>query len=153
MDFILSIEIVILALSAVAEQTLPIQIVAVTVVAFLATVGVYGIVALLVRMDDAGLYLMEVAENLKGFKRTLTEKTGRGLVLALPKVIRLLSIVGTLAMLLVGGGIFVHNLDSVHHAVDFMPTIIAELLIGLVVGVIALVIEKFVHAVFAKKTE
>ncbi len=151
MDFILSIEIVILALSAVSEQTLPVQIVAVTVVALLATVGVYGIVALLVRMDDAGLYLLETAENLKGLKRTIIVKTGKGLILALPKVIRLLSVIGTLAMLLVGGGIFVHNLEVVHHAVDFMPIILAELLIGAVIGALALAVEKMFHAIFAKK--
>lgn len=151
MDFILSIEIVILALSSVAEQTLAIQVVAVTFVALLATVGVYGIVALLVRMDDVGLGLLQASENVQGFKRLLAEKTGRGLILSLPKIIRLLSVVGTLAMLLVGGGIFVHNLETVHHAIEFMPILLAELLIGLIVGLIALSVERLLQSLLRRR--
>jgi len=151
MDFILSIEIVILALSSVSEQTLPIQIVAVTFVALLATVGVYGIVALLVRMDDIGLGLLQFSEKHQGFKRSIAEKTGRGLILSLPKIIRLLSVVGTLAMLLVGGGIFVHNLEAVHHAIEFMPIFLAELLIGLIVGLVALGVERLLHSFLRRR--
>ncbi|MCH9812596.1 MAG: DUF808 domain-containing protein [Epsilonproteobacteria bacterium] len=144
-DFILSIEIIMIALGAVADQVLSIQIVAVSFVALLATVGVYGLVALLVRMDDAGFYLMDVAENLSGIKKTLYAKVGNALVLSLPKIIKTLSVVGTIAMLLVGGGIFLHNIEAIHHFFDFMPWISADLLVGLLVGVIALGIEKGIH--------
>lgn len=129
-DFILSIEIVIIALSTVASEPITVQIVAVTFVAFLATVGVYGLVALLVRMDDFGYKLIA----LNGGEST----TGEFFVLALPKVIKALTVIGTIAMLLVAGGIFVHNWHALHDALHFIPTIIADLLVGLVVGVLAL---------------
>lgn len=152
-DFILSIEIIIIALGTVATQTLPIQIVVVTVIAILATIGVYGLVALLVRMDDAGLHLLERSEEMTGGSKRLYKMTGELLVAALPKVIKLLSIVGTIAMLLVGGGIFVHHIDAVHHALESMPGILSELTIGSIIGFIALAIEKAVHALFVSHTD
>ncbi|WP_319381832.1 DUF808 family protein [Thiomicrorhabdus sp.] len=133
-DFILSIEIIIIALSSVADQSLPIQIGAVTFVALLATVGVYGLVALMVRMDDAGFALVNNAQGKNGLKASLFRNVGRMLIAALPKLIRILGVVGTLAMLLVGGGIFVHNLESVHHAIQWMPILLGELLLGLLIG-------------------
>ena len=75
----------------------------------IATVGVYGIVALIVRMDDAGYNLIKKSDG-KGFLSAL----GNGLVNALPVIIKLLSVVGTLALLLVSGGIFSHNIDFLH---------------------------------------
>jgi len=138
-DFILSIEIIIIALGTVVEQTLPIQILVVSFVALLATVGVYGIVALIIRMDDVGFKMIEIGEK-KGKK--FMSKIGQYLVQALPKVIKALTVIGTIAMLLVAGGIFVHNVESIHHAIDFMPSISGELLVGAVVGIIAVVLEK-----------
>ena len=129
-DFILSIEIVIMALGTVLDQTLPIQIIVVTFVAFLATAGVYGVVALLVRMDDFGFKLIDIAKDTK----PLLKKSGELLVLALPKVIRVLTFVGTLAMFLVAGGIFVHNIHSLHDALHFIPSILGELLVGFFLG-------------------
>ncbi len=137
-DFILSIEIVIIALGTVMEQSLPIQIVAVSVVALLATIGVYGIVALIVRMDDIGFKLIEMA----GETRKIMKKSGEFLIQALPKIINSLTIIGTIAMLLVAGGIFVHNIHQIHDALNFLPSILAELFVGLVVGAIALLVEK-----------
>ena len=137
-DFILSIEIVILALSTVVEQTLPIQIVAVSTVAVLATIGVYGVVAFIVRMDDIGFKLIESA----GGDKTLLKRLGELMVMALPKVIKSLSVIGTIAMLLVAGGIFMHNLPQIHDAFHHFPSLLAELFIGLVVGAAALMIEK-----------
>jgi len=133
-DFILSIEIVIMALGTVLEQTLPIQIIAVSFVAIAATIGVYGIVALLIRMDDFGFKLIELAGDTK----VLLKKTGELLVLALPKIIKALTVVGTLAMLLVAGGIFVHNIHPLQEFLHFIPSLIGELLVGLLIGVIAL---------------
>ncbi|RUM64171.1 MAG: DUF808 domain-containing protein, partial [Sulfurimonas sp.] len=145
-DFILSIEIIIIALGTVMEQSLPIQIVAVTVVALLATIGVYGIVALIIRMDDVGLALIEHAGEQRRFMR----RAGEILVQALPKVIKALTVVGTLAMLLVAGGIFVHNVQQIHEALHSLPGIAAELLVGLVVGAAALATERVVMQVKAR---
>jgi len=129
-DFILSIEIIIIALGTVVDKGLGIQIIVVSAIALLATVGVYGLVALLVRMDDVGYGLITMAKD----KENLLKKTGELLVAALPKVIRLLTVVGTLAMLLVAGGIYVHNIHQIHEALHFMPIIVTELLVGFILG-------------------
>jgi predicted DNA repair protein MutK len=139
-DFILSIEIIIIALGSVAQQTLPIQMLVVSVVALLATVGVYGIVALIVRMDDFGFKLIEIADQ----KNRVLEFIGNALVQGLPKVIKALTVIGTFAMLLVAGGIFVHNAHFIHDAVAFMPSLLGELLVGLSIGGLALLGMKIV---------
>jgi predicted DNA repair protein MutK len=130
-DFILSIEIVIIALGSVAEQGIAIKIVTVSVVAVLATIGVYGIVALIVRMDDAGYKLMRHANN-KG----LLSSVGQLLVKSLPVIIKALSVIGTVALVLVSGGIFVHNIAYLHHLSPNLPSIIMEFGAGLVAGLI-----------------
>ena len=137
-DFILSIEIIIIALSTVVEQTLTIQIIVVSFIAVLATIGVYGIVALLVRMDDIGFKLIEIASD----KWTLLKLFGETLVKALPILIKVLSVVGTLAMLLVAGGIYIHNVHSLHDLLHFVPILLSELIIGLTIGAIVLIIVK-----------
>lgn len=149
-DFILSIEIIIIALGAVADQSIELQIAAVSFVAILATIGVYGIVALLVRMDDMGFSLVESSQRQQGFRKHFSEKMGLLLVASLPKIIKTLAVVGTLAMLLVGGGIFVHNVDAIHHLVAFMPILLGELIVGFVVGLLALGAERAVHPLFQK---
>lgn len=147
-DFILSVEIVIIALGSVLDKSLTLQILTVSVVALLATVGVYGIVALIVRMDDAGLSLMKRYPN-KGFRYTL----GNLLVKSLPIIIKLLAFVGTIALLLVAGGIFVHNIDYLHHLLPGLPVIIKEFLIGLIAGIVVVVLVLGVKLVFGKKTK
>ncbi|MCH9739464.1 MAG: DUF808 domain-containing protein, partial [Epsilonproteobacteria bacterium] len=109
-DFILSIEIIIIALGTVTEQSLAIQIMVVSFIAILATVGVYGIVALIVRMDDFGYKLVTMSNG----ENKMLQKTGEFLVAALPKVIKSLTVIGTVAMLLVAGGIYVHNIHELH---------------------------------------
>lgn len=143
-DFILSIEIVIIALGTVLEKSLPIQIIVVTMVAVLATIGVYGIVALIVRMDDMGLKLIDMADEGK----SLLKSTGEMLVLALPKVIRALTVVGTLAMILVAGGIFTHNVHQIHEYLHALPSMLLELLVGLVIGGVAVFVHGMVMKVF-----
>jgi len=138
-DFILSIEIIVISLDTVIEQSLGIQIMVVSFIALVATAGVYGIVALIVRMDDSGLFLIERAKQLKGGLAKGTQLTGELLINALPKVIRLLAIIGTLAMLLVGGGMFVHNIDALHHLMSILPLLLADLLMGLVIGLLLLI--------------
>jgi len=137
-DFILSIEIIVITLGTVLEKPLPVQIIVVSFIAVLATIGVYGFVALLVRMDDVGLKMIEMADGKKKF----LSKVGEILVAALPKVIKLLTIVGTLAMLLVAGGIFVHNVHQIHDLLHFLPSLLTELVTGLVIGACVLAIEK-----------
>jgi len=134
-DFILSIEIVIIALGTVAKENLTIQIITVSAVALLATVGVYGIVALIVRSDDAGYKLIKKS-NGKGFFSSL----GHILVKALPVMIKVLGAVGTVALILVSGGIFVHNIEYLHHFLPELPDTVKEFGIGLVVGLIAFTI-------------
>jgi len=137
-DFILSIEIVIIALGTVMEQQLVIQIVVVSLVALLATIGVYGIVALIVRMDDMGFHLIRLGRSLSGVPARLLVLSGSGLVVSLPWVIRILGVVGTVAMLMVGGGMFTHNIHMLHEVLIFMPAIVADLLVALVVGGVVL---------------
>jgi predicted DNA repair protein MutK len=135
-DFILSVEIVIIALGTVTKEDLSIQIPVVTLIAIIATVGVYGIVALIVRMDDAGYKLIENSKDEKSLKA----KLGGVLVAALPKIIKSLTVIGTIALLLVSGGIFAHNIDFFHNLIPVLPSLVTELLIGLVVGFICLLL-------------
>ena len=130
-DFILSIEIVIIALGTVLDKSLLIQIITVSIVSIIATVGVYGIVALIVRMDDAGYKLMK-RSNEKGFFNSL----GEILVKALPIVIKILGVVGTIALILVSGGIFDHNIDTLHHFLPTVPDMAKQFLYGMVAGLI-----------------
>lgn len=137
-DFILSVEIVIIALGSVAEEPLKVQIGVVSLIALAATVGVYGIVALIVRMDEFGLKLIDLNKE----DNTISDKIGKLLVNALPIVIKGLSIVGTIALLLVSGGLFVHNISFIHHLEEaiHIPGMLFEFLTGLVVGFLVLVL-------------
>jgi uncharacterized protein len=137
-DFILSVEIVIIALGTVAEKEILFQILVVSIVAIIATVGVYGIVALIVRMDDLGFRLIKRSGDKKGISKTV----GTFLVNALPWVIKSLSVIGTLALVLVAGGIFVHHIDFMHHFLDVLPSILQEFIVGLLVGFAAFLVVK-----------
>ena len=141
-DFILSIEIIVITLGTVIDQPIVVQVMVVSLISLLATIGVYGLVALLVRMDDTGCYLMTRAASTKGAYARLLGFTGQLLVDSLPKIIRLLGVIGTIAMLLVGGGMFVHNIEAVHHALERLPSLAGELLAGLIVGAILLGVMK-----------
>jgi predicted DNA repair protein MutK len=149
-DFILSIEIVVIALGTVMDQSLMMRIIVVTLIAALATIGVYGLVALIVRMDDIGFHLIERAKKLQGVLQKAVAQMGSLLVASLPIVIRTLGIVGTIAMLLVGGGMYSHNIPAIHHAVDFMPLLLANLLLGIVVGGIVLMVQLSVQKIRGK---
>ena len=144
-DFILSVEIVIIALGTVLDQNVTIQIIAVSVVAFLATVGVYGVVALIVRMDDAGYSILK-KQNKSKFSQIL----GISLVKALPYVIRILSFVGTIALLLVSGGIFSHNIEYFHHLLPDLNSTLKEFLLGGIIGTVMVVIITLVMKIFKK---
>lgn len=131
-DFILSVEIVIIALSTVLDKSLAVQILTVIFISLIATVGVYGIVALIVRLDDIGYGLITYSKE-KGVLTTI----GRILVRALPIIIKGLSIIGTVALLMVSGGIFVHNIDFFHHLFPSWPSLLKEILIAFAIGLCA----------------
>ena len=145
-DFILSVEIVIIALGTVTQETLLTQILVVSLIALVATVGVYGLVALIVRMDEFGAKLI----NLNDRKNSISDKIGQFLISALPKVVKGLSIIGTLALLLVSGGIFIHNIHFLHDLFPSIPSIIVEFLTGLVVGIVVLLIIKLAGNLWKK---
>jgi predicted DNA repair protein MutK len=106
-DLILSAEIMAISLASVSEETLLIQAAALAVVGFLITVGVYGVVGFIVKMDDIGLHLA------KG-ERPALKALGRAMVKGMPSLLNGLTLVGTAAMLWVGGGIIVHGLEHLH---------------------------------------
>lgn len=137
-DFILSVEIVIIALGAVATQQSMIQIITVSAVALIATVGVYGIVALIVRMDDLGYSLIRRTNNSGPLA-----KVGNSLVMGLPVIIRVLGVVGTLALLLVAGGIFSHNIQFLHDVYPSLPDIIKEFVLGIIAGLLVAIVVSF----------
>jgi predicted DNA repair protein MutK len=143
-DFILSVEIVIIALGTVIEETLSSQIIVVSIIAILATVGVYGIVALIVRMDELGYKLIAMSTKELSFSKTI----GNVLVQALPKVIKSLAVIGTIALILVAGGIFVHNIDFLHHLFPQLPSILKEFCIGLIIGLLVLGIVNVFKKIF-----
>nr|WP_315088751.1 DUF808 family protein [uncultured Chryseobacterium sp.] len=150
-DFILSIEIVIIALGTVLEESHPFitQILVTSLVAFIATVGVYGIVALIVRMDDAGFKLIRKS-NDKG----VIGKLGHLLVKALPIVIKALGVIGTIALIMVAGGIFAHRIEYFHHILpswssDKMLTVLKELILGLGGGLLAVAVFTIGKALFS----
>ncbi|HET8574217.1 MAG TPA: DUF808 family protein [Edaphocola sp.] len=149
-DFILSVEIVIIALGTVLDKSLSIQITTVAIVGVLATVGVYGFVALIVRMDDTGFKLIRRFGD-KG----LMGKAGKILVNALPVIIRFFAVVGTIALILVAGGIFAHNIPYLHHHIlAGWPSFIREPIFGLAIGAIAvllLALGKGIAGMFERK--
>ena len=142
-DFILSLEIIVLALSTVTEESILVQILVVSGIAILATIGVYGLVALIVRLDDFGIKLIQQYPKNHFFL-----KLGNGMIKSLPYIIRLLSVVGTLAMLLVAGGIYVHHIDYLHHIFNSWPSILGEFVVGLSLGTLVLIIEKTLFKLF-----
>jgi len=145
-DFILSVEIVIIALGTVLEKSLPTQIIVVSVIALIATVGVYGIVALIVRMDEAGLKLIQLNPS----KKSIPNFIGSILVQALPILIKSLAVVGTLALLLVAGGIFSHNIAIFHHFLEQLPSFIKDFLLGIIIGSFGLGLVTIFKKVFKK---
>lgn len=146
-DFILSVEIVIIALGTVIGKPISSQIAVVSIVAIIATVGVYGIVALIVRMDELGFKLIALSSK----ERSLSKTVGNILVQALPKVIKSLAFIGTIALILVAGGIFVHNIEFLHHIFPQWPSIIKEFSFGLLFGGIVFGVVNLLKKMFGKK--
>ena len=126
-DVVLSVEIVLLALASVADEPIAVQVPVVVLLALLATVGVYGLVAVIVRMDDMGLALMKRPQRL-------WHALGRGMVAALPWLIKAIGMLGTVALLLVAGDMIIHHVQMVHHLVEAWPGPVAATAVALAVG-------------------
>ena len=158
-DFILSAEIIVIALGTVqGDGNIIDQLIVVSFVAFIMTIGVYGIVAGIVKLDDLGFYLNRKSGG-KGFKSVI----GEGLIHFAPKLMKFLTFVGTVAMFLVGGGIVVHNIPMIHHGVESLlnnvhhiPAAVAvggpilNGVIGLIAGCIIAGVMTVIHQVRGK---
>ena len=128
-DFILSAEIIIIALGVVEQASLPVKIAALTGVGIGITFAVYGLVAAIVKADDLGFYLMRRASAVQRF-------IGRVIIAIVPWFMRGLAVVGTLAMFMVGGGIFTHKVEMLHK-IEWGNALYAlgfDVLVGLAVG-------------------
>lgn len=113
-DFILSTEIMVITLSTVINKTLNTQIITLLFVAILITLGVYFIVMMVVKLDDWGFLLVQNQEKFGCFSK-LIDKIGKIIVKSMPTILKILSFIGTFAMLFVGGGIFMESLEKYEH--------------------------------------
>jgi predicted DNA repair protein MutK len=112
-DFVLSAEIIVITLGTVATAAFISKLTVLAGIAIIMTVGVYGLVAAIVKMDDAGLHLTQHPNG-----NAITKAIGRALLAGAPKLMRVLAIVGTLAMFMVGGGIITHGIEYLHHTIE-----------------------------------
>jgi predicted DNA repair protein MutK len=160
-DFILSAEIIVISLGTVAGAPFGQQVAVLVAIAVVMTLGVYGLVAGIVKLDDAGLYL---SRRANGALRAL----GRVLVAGAPMLMKALSVLGTIAMFMVGGGILMHGVPALHHLVDsataaaagvpgvgvvlkaVTPAVI-DAVAGLVAGAIALAVVTLGARLFKRK--
>lgn len=148
-DFVLSAEIIVIALGTVTDQPFVTQLAVLAGIGLIMTVGVYGFVAAIVKMDDLGLYLLQKGSGL-------AQVIGKGLLLAAPKLMKTLTVVGTAAMFLVGGGILTHGIPSLHHAIEHAADVLGmapvaggllkaltpstlDALLGIIAGALALI--------------
>ncbi|ELY2615383.1 DUF808 domain-containing protein [Cronobacter sakazakii] len=143
-DFILSAEIVAITLGIVAEAPLLNQVLILSGIAVLVTFGVYGIVGVIVKLDDMGYWLADK-------RSALARGVGKGLLVTAPWLMKALSVLGTIAMFLVGGGIVVHGIAPLHHGIEHwaqslggvgaavMPTVL-NLVLGFILGAVVLAV-------------
>ena len=161
-DFILSAEIIVITLGTVAAASLMTKLSVLTIIALVMTIGVYGIVAIIVKIDDMGLYLIQK-------DTTFQQKLGRGLLAFAPILMKVLAIVGTAAMFLVGGGIINHAVPFIHHftehSVDYVediPTIghifgaltptLINFAVGILAGIVVLLVVTGIKKIWPSKT-
>jgi uncharacterized protein len=157
-DFILSAEIIVIALGVAQGESLLTQAIVVSLIAIVMTSGVYGLVAGIVKFDDAGLALVKAGQggsSFDGFQR----KLGEVILFLAPKLMKFLSVVGMIAMFLVGGGILVHGLPFLHHLLEgvnaSMGAVMAMVMpilfnggVGLLAGVLVLSIVTGIKKLF-----
>lgn len=148
-DFILSAEIVVISLGTMTVATFMTQALSLATIAIVMTVGVYGLVALIVKMDDAGIHLSQQHAVIK-------QKLGRLLLAFAPKLMKFLSIAGTVAMFLVGGGILVHGIELLHHQAEHLSALsgvfagITEATYNGIIGLIAGCLIVFLVIIYKK---
>ena len=157
-DFILSAEIIVITLGTVADADLTRQLAVLVAIAIVMTIGVYGLVAGIVKLDDAGLYLSMLPGDQPA--RRAKRSFGRGILVAAPWLMKFLSIAGTAAMFLVGGGILVHAVPFLHHAVlavtpaggwGKLVALLAEGTVGVLIGIAVLAVVMGVQKVRAPR--
>ncbi|MES2508467.1 MAG: DUF808 domain-containing protein [Pseudomonadota bacterium] len=155
-DFILSAEIIAITLGTVQDSAFATQFAVLSAIAFVMTVGVYGLVAGIVKLDDGGLYLTQRSGESAAIR--LQRSLGRGILLAAPWLMKALSVAGTIAMFLVGGGIVTHGVQPLHHFIEGLAAkaggwmgavtpLLMDAVVGLITGAAALavvsVVKKF----------
>lgn len=143
-DFVLSAEIIAITLGTVATAPLQQQIVVLIGIALIMTVGVYGVVAGIVKLDDGGLYLLRTGGS-GGFGQ-FKQRVGRAILIAAPYMMKSLTVIGTVAMFMVGGGILTHGIPPVHHWIaDISAPLAAVPAVG---GLLSAIVPSIVDAVF-----
>lgn len=156
-DFILSAEIIVLTLGTVAGASLITQLGVLVGISLIVTVGVYGLVAGIVKLDDLGLYMVR-----KPDAGDFTKTVGRGILKAAPMLMKGLSVLGTIAMFMVGGGILVHGLPFLHHFIEHLNSglngiimmllpVLLEALIGVAAGGVVFMVIGLGKKLFAKE--
>ena len=146
-DTILSIEIIALTIATVVNEPIATQVGVLVLIGLIATIGVYGIVGMIIKMDDVGFYLRDAHAKNQGYQRI-----SKILILGMPKVMKALGFIGMIAMLMVGGGILIHNLPFLHgfdHLGADLPSILPQIMalfttpviIALLVGSFILIIK------------
>lgn len=158
-DFVLSAEIIVITLGAVAAAAFMTQVATVVAVALIMTIGVYGFVALIVKLDDIGLYLLRAQGNSASIK--FKHQIGKGLLVLAPALMKLLAKLGTLAMFLVGGGILVHGIPAIHeltHGLEGMGDVVmavanatVSILFGVLSGAVVLACTTIIRRIFVSK--
>lgn len=165
-DFILSAEIIVIALGTVSTEIFSKQIAVVSAIALIMTVGVYGLVAGIVKLDDLGLHLM--LKKGQNFYRQLQRKIGEKILAFAPILMRTLSVVGTAAMFMVGGSIIGHGVPALHHfsesvaanlqklpavgsTLALISPILVDAIIGLIVGAICVAVFELIKKLMPKK--
>lgn len=143
-DFVLSAEIIIITLGTVASAPFSSQVTVLAMIAVIMTIGVYGLVAAIVKLDDVGLYLKR--RNATGIVRSLLQVTGNGLLAFAPRLMKSLTVIGTIAMFMVGGGILTHGIHAMHDLIQNIAQGGADL--PLVGGVIAAVAPSVLDMLF-----
>jgi uncharacterized protein len=153
-DFILSAEIIVISLGTVATAAFGKQVAVLVGISVLMTVGVYGLVAGIVKLDDLGLWLSAKASGA-------AKACGRAILVAAPLLMKFLSIAGTAAMFLVGGGILTHGISALHHAIEdfskgmggmsWLVSMLADGVVGIVAGALVLGVVTVAGKMFGKK--
>ena len=162
-DFVLSAEIIVIALGTVANKTFADQALVVSLIAIIMTVGVYGLVAGIVKLDDVGLHLM--LKKGASFYRQLQRKIGNALLAFAPILMRFLSVAGTAAMFMVGGSIIGHGLPFLHHFSELLvqrlsqingvlaaiAPLVLDAIVGLIVGAVCVIAFEIIKKLMQKQ--